>query len=90
MIGNGAIIPPPGQAHMQAGMGQRMYYQAPPQGYPVQHMHMQQAPGQQQQFAMPQQMGQQQYMVPMQYHPGQQGVGVAGPSNEKGAGPRYA
>ncbi|XP_014562320.1 hypothetical protein COCVIDRAFT_32760 [Bipolaris victoriae FI3] len=98
MIDNGAIIPPPGQAHMQPGMGQRMYYQVPPQGYPVQHMYMQQAPGQQQQqpqFAMPQQMGQQGYMVPMQYHPAQQGagapgVGVAGPSNEKGAGPRYA
>ncbi|EUC51020.1 hypothetical protein COCMIDRAFT_243 [Bipolaris oryzae ATCC 44560] len=94
MIGNGAIIPPPGQAHVQPSMGQRMYYQVPPQGYTVQHMYMQQAPGQQQ-FATPQQMGQQGYMVPMQYHSGQQGanapgVGIAGPSSEKGTGPRYA
>jgi hypothetical protein len=94
MISNGAIIPPPGQAYMRPDMGQ-MYYQAPPQGYPVQPMYMPQAPGQPQQFVQPQHMGQQQYMVPAQYHMGNHGtvgqaVGVAGPSNEKSAGPRYA
>lgn len=93
MIGNGAIVPPPGQAYMQPGMGQPVYYQAPPQGYSMQPMYMQPAPGQPQQFMYPQQPGQQQYMMPMQYPMGQQGAsgaapGVAGPSNEKAA--RYA
>lgn len=94
MIGNGAIVPPPRQAYMQPGAGQVMYYQAPPQGYSMQPMYMPQAPGQpQQQFMHPQQMGQQQYMVPVQYPMAQRGAsgpapGVAGPSNEKAA--RYA
>lgn len=94
MIGNGAIVPPPGQAYMQPGTGQAMYYQVPPQGYSMQPVYMQQAPGQQpQQFVYPQQMGQQQYMMPVQYPMAQRGqsgpaVGAAGPSNEKAA--RYA
>ncbi|USP78064.1 hypothetical protein yc1106_05338 [Curvularia clavata] len=93
MIQNGAIVPPPGQAHLQPGMGQRVYYQVPPQGYSMQPVYMQQGPGQPQQFMHPQQMGQQQYMMPMQYPMAQQGpngpaVGTAGPSNEKAA--RYA
>ena len=84
MITNGAVVPPPGQAHMRPAMGQGMYYQLPsqPQGYPMQPMYMPQGPGQQQ-------------MAQAQYPMGQPGmpppsVGAAGPSNEKGQGPRYA
>ncbi|KNG45741.1 hypothetical protein DDE82_007587 [Stemphylium lycopersici] len=95
MINNGAIVPPPGQAFAKPGMAQGMYYQVPPQGYSMQPMYMQQAPGQHQPFGQPQQMGQQPYMVPRQYPMGQPpmtgpAMGAPGPSNEKGAGPRYA
>lgn len=88
MITNGAVIPPPGQAHMRPGApwGQQQqmgYYQLPQQGqgYPMMAMY-------------PQTMPQGQHM-PQQYHP-QQGTmppaatGVAEPSNEKSEGPRYA
>jgi hypothetical protein len=100
MITSGAVVPPPGQAHMRPAMGQGMYYQTPPQqqGYPMQPMYMPQGQAQQQMYQQ-QRPGQQQ-MAPGQYpmgqHPmGQQGmptppVGAAGPSNEKGQGPRYA
>ncbi|KAE8854295.1 hypothetical protein PTNB73_10492 [Pyrenophora teres f. teres] len=89
MIENGAIVPPPPAhafAHVQ-GMQ-----------FPMQAVYAQQGVGgmQQQLFAGQQpQMG----MVPGQYqmpvamrHPGMNGggVGAVGPSNEKGAGPRYA
>jgi hypothetical protein len=88
MITSGAVVPPPGQAHMRPGApwGQQQmgYYQLPQngQGYPMQAMYPPQ--GQH----MPQQ-------YPQQYHP-QQGMvpppmtGAAGPSSEKTEGPRYA
>jgi hypothetical protein len=68
MITNGAVIPPPGQAHMRPWGQQPMgYYQLPQQGqaYPMVAMYPQGQP-------MP---------------PAPQ---TAGPSNEKGANPRYA
>jgi hypothetical protein len=71
MITNGAVIPPPGQAHMRQWGQQPMgYYQLPQQGqaYPMVAMYPQGQPMQ----AMPQ--------APQ----------TAGPSNEKGANPRYA
>ncbi|KAF1937484.1 hypothetical protein EJ02DRAFT_458696 [Clathrospora elynae] len=83
MITNGAVVPPPGRG---------MYYQLPPQqGYSMQPVYAQQWPGQQQYMAPGQQM---QQMAPGQYA-GNQGMaapemGAAGPSNEKGQGPRYA
>jgi hypothetical protein len=83
MITNGAVIPPPGQAHMRHGApwGQQQmgYYQLPQQGqaYPMMAMHPQ---GQ----SMPQQ-----YNAPPG-HAGPFATGAAGSSNEKGAGPRYA
>ncbi|KAH7091948.1 hypothetical protein FB567DRAFT_227073 [Paraphoma chrysanthemicola] len=81
MITNGAVIPPPGQAHMRpAGPwgGQVGYYPLPQQGqaYPMTAMHPQ---------TMPQ--GQQ---MPQQHHAQQPTAGMAGPSNEKSEGPRYA
>lgn len=93
MIGNGAIVPPPGQAHMKPQPGQVMCYQLPPnqQGYPMQPQYMQQAPGQMQQFGQhPQMMQQQQRMAPGQYPMGQPGMAAPAPTNEKSAGPRYA
>jgi hypothetical protein len=98
MITNGAVVPPPGQAHMKPPPGQVMYYQMPPnqQGYPMQPMYMQSGPGQMQQFGQyPQMMQQQQRMVPGQYPMGQSGMAApamsaAAPMNEKSAGPRYA
>jgi len=84
MISNGAIIPPPGQAHMRPSapwpQPQMVYYQLPPQGqmYPMAAMRSPQGQPMQQQYPAPQ---------------GMQGPvmgSVAGPSNEKGAGPRYA
>jgi hypothetical protein len=96
MITNGAVVPPPGQAYMRPQMGQGMYYQLPPQqqGYPMQPMYIPQGPGQQQMYQQ-QRPGQQQQMAPGQYPMGQptmqgQAMGAAGPSNEKGQGPRYA
>jgi hypothetical protein len=89
MITNGAVVPPPGQAYMKPAMGQGMYYQLPPQqqGYPMQPMYMPQGQAHQQMY--------QQQMAPGQYPMAQQGmagpaVSTAGPSNEKGQGPRYA
>jgi hypothetical protein len=88
MISNGAVIPPPGQAHMRPaapwGQQQMGYYQLPPQqgqAYPMMTMYPQGMP-----------MGQ---PGPQQYHAPQGGMapgapGVAGPSNEKSEGPRYA
>lgn len=82
MITNGAIVPPPGQAHLRPmapwGNQQMGYYQLPQQGqaYPMTTMYPQ---GQQQQ---------QQY----QYQPQMSGAaapGTTGPSNEKGEQPRY-
>ncbi|KAF2030418.1 hypothetical protein EK21DRAFT_65473 [Setomelanomma holmii] len=85
MITNGAVIAPPGQAHMRpAGPwgGQMGYYPLPQQGqaYPMTAMYPQtMQPGQQ----MPQQ-------YPVQHGQMAPGVGVAGPSHEKSEGPRYA
>lgn len=93
MITNGAIVPPPGQAHMKPQPGQVMYYQVPPnqQGYPMQPQYMQQGPGQMQQFGQhPQMMQQQQRMSPGQYPMGQPGMPPVAPVNEKSAGARYA
>lgn len=82
MITNGAIVPPPGQAHLRPmalwGNNQQMgYYQLPQQGqsYPMTAMYPQ---GQQPQ--------------PYQYQPHMSGAApaAAGQSNEKGEGPRYA
>jgi hypothetical protein len=88
MISNGAVIPPPGQAHMRPGApwGQQPmgYYQLPQQqgqAYPMTAMYPQQMP-----MGQP---GQQQYPAPHgMMAPG--ATGAAGPSNEKSAGPRYA
>jgi hypothetical protein len=76
MITNGAVMPPPGQAHVRPGpqwgtqgMG---YYQLPPQGhpaYPMANVYPQgyQVPQQhQQQYGAPQQQQQQQYGAPQQ------------------------
>jgi hypothetical protein len=85
MITNGAVIPPPGQAHMRPAApwgGQMAYYQLPQQGqaYPMTAMYPR---------TMPQ--GQQ---TPQQYHASQgmqrPDAAMAGPSNEKSEGPRYA
>jgi hypothetical protein len=83
MISNGAVIPPPGQAHMRpaAPWGQQPmgYYQLPQQqgqAYPMTSMYPQHMP-----MGQP---GQQQYPAP------QGMMGSAGPSNEKSEGPRYA
>lgn len=79
MITNGAIVPPPGQAHLRPaapwGNQQMGYYQLPQQGqaYPMTNMYPQ---GQQ---PPPQQQLQPNMMS-----------GAAEPSNEKSAGPRYA
>jgi hypothetical protein len=88
MITNGAIIPPPGQAHMRPvapwGHQQMGYYQLPPQqgqAYPMMAMHPQSNP-----MGPP---GQQQYHMP-QGGMAPAAPGVAGPSNEKSEGPRYA
>jgi hypothetical protein len=93
MISNGAIMPPPGQAHMKAQPGQVMYYQMPPnqQGYPMHPAYMQQGPGQMQQFGQHPQMmqQQQQYMASGQHPMGQPGP-AAPAMSEKSAGPRYA
>ena len=84
MITNGAVIPPPGQAHMRAWGQQPMgYYQLPPhqqgQAYPMQAMYP--YPHPQQGMAV----------VPGQPMIGPQtGFAAAGPSNEKSQGPRYA
>ena len=79
MITNGAVIPPPGQAHMRPWAQQQMgYYQLPPQqgqAYPMTTMYPQQMP-----------MGQQAPQGVMR----PAGGAVAGPSNEKSEGPRYA
>ncbi|KAH7380524.1 hypothetical protein DE146DRAFT_671767 [Phaeosphaeria sp. MPI-PUGE-AT-0046c] len=75
MITNGAIVPPPGQAHLRPvapwGNQQMGYYQLPQQGqaYPMTNMYPQ---GQQQQYQQPPHMS-----------------GAAGPSNEKSEGTRY-
>ncbi|KAI4621301.1 uncharacterized protein J4E87_006929 [Alternaria ethzedia] len=96
MISNGAVVPPPGQAHMKPQPGQVMYYQMPPnqQGYPNQPPYMQQGPGQMQQFG--QQFGQHpqmtqpvQRMAPGQYPKGQPSM-AASDLPEKIAGSRYA
>lgn len=78
MITNGAIVPPPGQAHLRPmapwGNNQQMgYYQLPQQGqaYPMMNMYPQ---GQQQQY-QPQMSG---------------AAGAVAQSNEKGEEPRYA
>lgn len=85
MITNGAIVPPPGQVHMRPwGQQQMGYYQLPPQqgqAYAMATMHPQGMP-----------MGQ---PMPQAHYPPQVVVspaaeGVAGPSNEKSSGPRYA
>ncbi|KAG9193613.1 hypothetical protein G6011_03648 [Alternaria panax] len=92
MIANGAIVPPPGQAHMTAPPGQFMYYQMPPnqQGYPMHPPYMQQGPGQMQHFVQhPQMAQQQQRMAPGQYPMGQPGMPPAASINEKTAA-RYA
>lgn len=84
MITNGAIIPPPGQAHMRpAGpwaQPQMGYYQLPPQGqmYPMAATRTPQGQPMIQQYPAPQGMQ------------GPVAGGGAGPSNEKGVGPRYA
>jgi hypothetical protein len=91
MITNGAVIPPPGQAHVrpgvpwgQQGMG---YYQLPAnqqgQGYPMAMMYPQGMPvGQQPQYYMPT------HGAGPAAEPARSSV--AGPSNEKTEGPRYA
>jgi hypothetical protein len=88
MISNGAILPPPGQAHMRpaAPWGQQPmgYYQLPQQqgqAYPMTAMYPQQMP-----MGPP---GQQQYPAPHGMM-APAATGAAGPSNEKSAGPRYA
>ena len=84
MIENGAIVPPPGQAQSFLFPAQAVYAQ---QGMGMQHFGGQQQ--QQQQIGMV--PGQ--YQMPMTMrHPGisGSGVGAAGSSTEKGAGPRYA
>ncbi|KAF2821971.1 hypothetical protein CC86DRAFT_330626 [Ophiobolus disseminans] len=86
MITNGAIVPPPNQAHMRPwGQQQVGYYQLPQQGqmqaYPMATM-------------SPQGMPVGQPGPPQEYRGPQGGAGpvggVAGPSNEKTMGPRYA
>jgi hypothetical protein len=85
MITNGAIVPPPGQAHLRPGapwgQPQMGYYQLPPQ--------------QGQMYPMTALRGPQGQPMPQQYHAPQGMMGpaagvAAGPSNEKGVGPRYA
>jgi hypothetical protein len=81
MITNGAVIPPPGQAHLRPWP--QGYYQLPPQhqqngqAYPMTAMYPQQSMAGYPQQGMAGQMG-------------PQGGYVAGPSNEKSEGPRYA
>ena len=94
MIANGAIVPPPGQTFGHAQNlpfpGQVMYAQ---QGMGMQPPQQQQFGAMQRQMGYQQQQQQQQGQYPMAMrHPGMtgSGVGAAGPSNEKGAGPRYA
>jgi hypothetical protein len=92
MITNGAVIPPPGQAHMRPGApwGQQQqmgYYQLPQngQGYPMQAMYPQvMSQGQHMPQQSQQSYHQQQGMMPPTM------TGAAGPSNEKSEGPRYA
>jgi hypothetical protein len=99
MISNGAVVPPPGQAHVRPGpqwgtqgMG---YYQLPPQGhpaYPTANAYPQGYQVPQQQYQQPyqqQQQQQQQYVAPQGLMSGGNGP-TAGPNNEKSAGPRYA
>jgi hypothetical protein len=88
MISNGAVLPPPGQAHFRPGpqwgtqgMG---YYQLPPQGqqaYPMANMYPQSMPAAQR--------ASHQYAAPQGMMSGANGP-AAGPSNEKSEGPRYA
>ncbi|KAH8724141.1 hypothetical protein GQ44DRAFT_618987 [Phaeosphaeriaceae sp. PMI808] len=90
MISNGAIVPPPGQAHVRPpvmpwGQPQMGYYQLPmqQQAYPMTAMYPQRmVPGQA--FAPPQQPVSQQGMQ------GPVGSPSASSSNEKSEGPRYA
>lgn len=93
MITNGAVVPPPGQAHMRPAWAQPQmgYYQLPPQqGYPMANVYPQQMP--------PNQPGASQQFYGSQ-HPGGPSTGpaaspaarsVSGLSNEKSEGPRYA
>jgi hypothetical protein len=88
MITNGAVVPPPGQAHMRPAWAQPQmgYYQLPPQqGYPMANMH-------------PQQMAPHESGAPQQYYGPQHSGGlstgsiagpVPGPIDEKSQGPRY-
>jgi hypothetical protein len=90
MISNGAVVPPPGQAHMRpmAPWGQQMgYYQLPQNGqaYPMVAMYPQ---GMQQGQQMPQQFHAPQGMAMGMAGPG--APGATGPSNEKVENPRYA
>ncbi|KAH7402938.1 hypothetical protein BKA66DRAFT_404389 [Pyrenochaeta sp. MPI-SDFR-AT-0127] len=81
MINNGAVVPPPGQAYMRPAVGQGMYYQLPPQqAYPMATMYPQQMPAQTQRAASGQ------HRAGASPTPGP----VAGPSDEKSQGPRYA
>jgi hypothetical protein len=97
MIHNGAVLPPPGQAQVMPGpqwgtqgMG---YYQLPPQGHPAYPMANMYPQGYQasQGYQTPQgyHVPQQQYGAPQGVMSGGNGQ-VAGPSGEKGVGPRYA
>jgi hypothetical protein len=95
MIHNGAVVPPPGRAHVMPGpqwgtqgMG---YYQLPPQGHPAYPMANVYPQGYQmpQGYHVPQQQQQQQYGAPEGVMVGGNGP-VAGSSGEKSAGPRYA
>jgi len=90
MIVNGAILPPPGQAHLPQ---QRMGHGATAQ--PIYH----QGSGQQGQGMHPMGMqnnGQAMHMPPAQYHAGTpvetsaMAIAPAGPSGEKGQAARYA
>ncbi|KAL6703889.1 hypothetical protein ACN47E_008925 [Coniothyrium glycines] len=93
MIQNGAVVPPPGQAHVRPDVGHGFYYQLPPQ-----QVHMSQ-----QNYMQPQAFPManmhpahrtppmHQPMVPSQFQPmvEQPTESATGPSGEKGQ-PRYA
>lgn len=85
MVKDGAIIPPPGQAHVMPPMPQQVFY--PHQGvYANQQMYPQQMYPQQ---MYPQQMYPQQ-IHPQQVHAKQMPPQPAGPSSQSGGVARYA